>query len=199
LKKNVLGAIAVTSLLVGVSMLLRYLSVDSAGSITTATNVVADSVAPMQDIRPPRRLPEFHFVDELDNRLTLADFTGKVLLVNIWATWCPPCREEMPSLDRLQSQLGSDKFAVVTISTDLNGNSLVKRFFKNAGIIHLEPYFDHKGETEDALKLPGLPTTFLINEKGLALGVRVGPLEWDSEEVITMLRAKIYPLLTPED
>ena len=155
--------------------------------------MAAPHLGPLRAITPPQVLPKFRFVDRAGEEHTLADFRGKILLVNIWATWCPPCREEMPSLDRLQSQIGSDDFYVLTISTDLNGISTVQDFFWLNGITSLEAYADFNGETENALKVPGLPTTLLIDKKGDAIGVMVGPTEWDSEEIIAVISAQLSP------
>ncbi|HOO47099.1 MAG TPA: TlpA disulfide reductase family protein [Deltaproteobacteria bacterium] len=155
--------------------------------------LAAPHLGPLRAITPPQVLPKFRFVDRAGEEHTLADFRGKMLLVNIWATWCPPCREEMPSLDRLQSQIGSDDFYVLTISTDLNGISTVQDFFWLNGITSLEAYADFNGETENALKVPGLPTTLLIDKKGDAIGVMVGPTEWDSEEIIAVISAQLSP------
>jgi thiol-disulfide isomerase/thioredoxin len=146
---------------------------------------------PFRIIEPPRPLPEFHFVDSSGVKRTLADFSGKTVLLNIWATWCPPCRREMPSLGRLHFRMGSDDFQVLAISTDLNGISVVQEFYRKVGISALEAYIDQDSETENALKVPGLPTTLLIDKKGNAVAVKVGPAEWDSDEVVAVVNAQI--------
>lgn len=143
----------------------------------------------LRRIENPQRLPEFHFVDSSGIKRTLADFSGKTVLINLWATWCPPCRQEMPSLDRLHARLGGDDFQVLAISTDLNGISVVQEFYRTAGIVSLEAYMDQDGETENTLKVPGLPTTLLVDKKGNAIAVRVGPAEWDSEEMERVIAA----------
>lgn len=141
------------------------------------------ALGPFRRIENPRLLPEFHFVDSSGVKHTLAEFRGKTVLLNIWATWCPPCRAEMPSLDRLHARMSGDDFHVLVVSTDLNGISGVQKFFQSVGITSLEAYLDYNGETENTLKVPGLPTTLLIDKKGNAVAVKVGPAEWDSEEV----------------
>ncbi|WP_084609662.1 TlpA family protein disulfide reductase [Sedimenticola selenatireducens] len=155
------------------------------------TEIAIENIGPLRRISPPRPLPEFRFIDSSGVEHTLRDFSGKTLLVNIWATWCPPCREEMPSLDRLSSRLGGKDFAVVAISTDLNGISVVQDFFQQIGINSLETYIDYNGETENALKVPGLPTTILVDTKGNSIGVKVGPMQWDSEPVVAVINAQI--------
>lgn len=161
--------------------------------VAEETKVVPSKLGPLRALTPPRLLPKFRFVNESGEELTLADFNGKTLLVNIWATWCPPCREEMPSLDRLQAQMGGDEFHVLAISTDLNGMSAVQDFFQQIEITSLEAYIDSDGETENALKVPGLPTTLLVDKSGNAIGVKVGPMQWDSEEIIAVVNAQISP------
>lgn len=148
-------------------------------------------LGPFRRIEPPRFLPEFHFVDSSGAKRTLADFSGKTVLLNMWATWCPPCRKEMPSLDRLHDRMGGDDFHVLAVSTDLNGISVVQKFYSKEGISALEAYIDQDGESESALKVPGLPTTLLIDKEGNAIGVKVGPAEWDSEEVVAVVNAQI--------
>lgn len=150
-------------------------------------------LGPFRSIDGPRPLPEFYFVDGSGAKRTLADFSGKTILINVWATWCPPCRKEMPSLDRLQSRMGGKDFQVLAISTDMNGISVVQEFYRNAGITSLEAYIDQTGETEKALKVPGLPTTLLVDKRGRAIGVKVGPAEWDSDEVSAVVNAQISP------
>lgn len=152
-----------------------------------------NTVAPMHSLIPPRPLPEVQFIDESGQRRTLADYQGSIVLLNIWATWCPPCRREMPSLDRLQSLLGGEEFIVLPISIDQKGVGAVKAFYQHLDIASLGVFVDDKGETERQLKIPGLPTTMLLNRLGNAIGVTVGPMEWDSEEVIMLMKEQINP------
>ncbi len=156
----------------------------------TAGNSAERMLGPFKKIEKPQPLPVFHFVDSSGAKRTLADFNGRTVLLNVWATWCPPCREEMPSLDRLHARMAGDSFQVLAISTDLNGISVVQEFYRKVGINSLEAYIDEDGETENALKVPGLPTTLLIDKKGNAVGVKVGPAEWDSDEVVAVVNAQ---------
>ena len=158
--------------------------------------IAADSedrilAGPMNPIDPPRLLPKVEFVDDRGRKLSLEDFRGKVVLLNIWATWCPPCREEMPSLDRLQSRLGGSEFQVLALSTDMNGVNAVRSFYQKAHIDSLEMFMDQTGEAEIKLKIPGLPTTMLIDRSGAAIGVRVGPAQWDGEEIIALIQKEL--------
>ena len=149
------------------------------------------SMDPMSPIDPPRLLPEFSFFNRQGRRLSLEDYRGKVVLLNIWATWCPPCREEMPSLDRLQSRLGGRGFEVLALSTDRQGADVVWPFYQRAGIQSLEIFIDQTGAAEAALKIPGLPTSMLIDRSGAAVAVRVGPAQWDNEEIIALIEQEL--------
>ena len=124
------------------------------------------------------------FVDEAGHKLKLDDFHGKFILLNVWATWCIPCRTEMPTLDALQSQLGSEEFQVVALSIDEGGFPVIRRFFTEIGITHLKPYLADSLRTFAALAVVALPTTILIDQDGRELGRRVGPADWASPESI---------------
>jgi len=122
----------------------------------------------------------------------LEAFKGKTLLVNIWATWCVPCRAEMPALDRLQKQLGSDKFEVVAINVDTNRPEKPKALFAELGISALKLYADPKAEVFFKLRqgggLMGLPTTFLIDPQGCEIARMSGPAAWDSADALALVR-----------
>ena len=123
--------------------------------------------------------PDVIFVDGRRNERTLAEFRGRYVLLNFWANWCVPCREEMPSLDRLQQRLGSERFHVLALSQDLGGLSAVADFFIEHELEHLAQYADATARTQFAFDVPGLPTTFLIDPEGRIVGRMVGPAEWD--------------------
>ena len=137
---------------------------------------------------PPLPAPLTHFIGPDGSELNLGAFLGKVVLVNIWATWCPPCVVEMPALDRLQGALGAEGVAVVTVSQDRAGLGAVVPFFAGRQLRHLQPYSDAKGYLADALGVRGLPTSFLIDPKGFVVGLLEGPAEWDSPDAKALLR-----------
>lgn len=147
----------------------------------------------------PRDLPEIRFVDSESRSLTLADFRGKVVLLNVWATWCVPCRHEMPSLDRLQAQLGGEDFVVLALSIDRAGLPAIKRFYEELGLQHLGIYADASGATSRALGAPGLPTTLLIDRAGREVARKMGAAEWDSPDMIARLRQQIEAPLRPKE
>lgn len=128
---------------------------------------------------PPVELANVSFSDEGGAAKTLADFKGKVVLLNLWATWCLPCRHEMPSLDRLQKELGSDQFEVVALSLDRAGKDAARKFFDEIKIAHLKLYIDPTMKAGNGLRAVGMPTTILIGKDGKELGRLPGPAEWD--------------------
>lgn len=139
----------------------------------------------------PKLLPEFSFKDGDDNTVSLATFRGKVVLLNVWATWCPPCREEMPTLDRLQARVGGEDFTVLPLSIDATSAAAITDFYAETGIKHLGAYIDSPGVSMDALRIRGIPATLLIDRQGREVGRMLGPAEWDSPEFLTFFRSYI--------
>ena len=123
--------------------------------------------------------------------LTLADFEGRVVLLNIWATWCPPGREEMPTLDALQARLGGSDFHVLPLSIDRAGLEPVRRFYRETGIRNLDLYIAEDTRAMLALAVVGLPTTILIDRIGRECGRLAGPAEWNSPEAVAQISALI--------
>ncbi|MAT64020.1 MAG: TlpA-like protein disulfide reductase [Gammaproteobacteria bacterium] len=139
----------------------------------------------------PRPVPEIAFTDGEGEPRTLDAWRGKIVLLNIWATWCGPCRAEMPTLDRLQARLGSDRFEVIALSIDRAGVGVVAEFFEEIGIEHLRIFIDESGGAARDLKVFGLPATLLIGRDGRELGRLVGPAEWDTPEMTAFLETLI--------
>ncbi len=143
---------------------------------------------------PPRPSPQVSFSDPTGKAVSLEDFAGKLVLVNLWATWCAPCREEMPSLARLQTRLG-DKITILAISEDMGGGKAVEPFIAKLGLKEVKTYLDPKNAVGQAFKVDGLPTSFLIDRQGRVLGRVEGGAEWDSPKML----AVIEPLLVQDD
>jgi thiol-disulfide isomerase/thioredoxin len=141
--------------------------------------------------KAPEEIPEFPFQDEAGNTRTLKEWQGKVVLVNLWATWCAPCRKEMPSLDRLQAELGSDKFEVVAISADKTGIEGARRFLDQIKVRKLAAYADPTVRIHSGLKAIGMPASILLDARGREIGRLVGPAEWDSPEAKRLIGAAI--------
>ncbi|HFQ16029.1 MAG TPA: TlpA family protein disulfide reductase [Rhodobacteraceae bacterium] len=128
----------------------------------------------------PRHIDKISFVDGKGQPRTLDEWRGKVVLLNIWATWCPPCRAEMPTLNNLQKTLGSDDFEVIALSVDKGGPDVPRAFLKKTGSTALKVYNDKTISVRSKLGLRGYPTTLLIGRDGRELGRLAGPAEWDS-------------------
>lgn len=139
--------------------------------------------------KAPEALPEVSFVDGTGAARTLKDWQGKVVLLNLWATWCAPCRKEMPSLDRLQKELGSDRFEVVALSVDRAGIEGSKKFLDEINVSALKLYVDPTARATSGLKAVGLPATLLIDAQGREIGRLTGPAEWDSEDAKRLIQA----------
>ena len=139
--------------------------------------------------KSPEPMPAMTFLDGKGEPVTLAQFKGKTILLNLWATWCAPCREEMPSLDRLQKALGGDKFEVVALSLDRQGLEGSRKFLADVKADSLNLYVDPSAKQGTNLKLIGMPTTLLIDKDGRELGRLAGPAEWDSTDAKKLIEA----------
>ncbi|WP_246026280.1 TlpA disulfide reductase family protein [Saccharospirillum alexandrii] len=135
----------------------------------------------------PQDIAAVTFEDGSGNALSLSDFSGKYVLLNLWATWCGPCREEMPTLDALQSELGGSNFDVLALSLDRQGAGVVTEFYREIGIENLGVYVDDSGMAGNKLRAVGIPTTLLLNTEGQEIGRLVGTAEWNSDEMIKFL------------
>ena len=188
--------LAITGIAVlAVSIVMAYregTSTDAQTPVPPRATVVdsgSNKAAFVFNIHPqPRVLPTLRFADEKGHAMTLQDFRGKVVLLNLWATWCPPCREEMPTLDRLQARLGGPGFEVVAVSIDRDGLPAVQEFYLQTGIKQLRVYLDKSGEASANLGVVGLPTTLLIDRESREIGRKIGPAEWDSPEAVTLIQ-----------
>ncbi len=137
---------------------------------------------------PPLPVPETRFLDPSGKEVTLADFKGRVVLVNFWATWCAPCIRELPSLDRLQADMGGKDFTVLTINEDRTGAEVAKPFLEKHGWKNLPVNVDRRLALSRALGVHGMPTTFLIDRDGRIVGSLAGAAEWDSKEAKALIR-----------
>lgn len=137
----------------------------------------------------PVAVPEIAFADGAGTPRSLTDFRGKIVLLNIWATWCVPCRTEMPTLDRLQGELGGPGFEVVALSIDRNGPDAVRKFYAEIGVKHLAVNVDASSQAAFSLGAVGLPATLLIDRNGMEIGRLIGPAEWDAPEMVAFLKS----------
>lgn len=160
------------------------------GATLVASQAAAEAPLPAGITRttPPRALPEFRIIDSKGHELGPKDLVGKIVVLNLWATWCGPCVSEMPSLEKLQSTLGGEKLTVVAVSLDREGRRAVERFRTSAGIKVLESYYDPRGRTGEVLGTPGLPLTLILNTRGEEIARAAGSLDWSSPEILAYLR-----------
>ncbi len=138
--------------------------------------------------KEPEALADVAFVDGDGKSRTLGDWKGRVVLLNLWATWCAPCRKEMPGLSRLQKEMGSPKFEVVALAVDRAGADAAAKFLASIDAKDLRLYVDATARTGTALKAVGMPTTLLIDPQGLEIGRLTGPAEWDSPEAKRLIQ-----------
>ncbi len=143
--------------------------------------------------KTPAVMPELNFVNYKNRKLNLESFRGKVILLNIWATWCAPCLEEMPALDRLQAMLGGADFEVVALSIDVGPMNFIEDFYEKLELRSLAIYHDSTGSASSKLSTNGIPATYLINREGKGLGSVLGPIEWDNPEIVKEIRSHLPP------
>lgn len=134
--------------------------------------------------------PNVAYSDAGGGEVRLSDYRGQVILVNFWATWCGPCVEEMPALDRLQGDLGGEDFQVVTVSLDRSMDEVLE-FFERMELENLPIIHDTNLASFSQIRTPGLPTSILYDRQGRELGRVTAPAEWDSEDAKTLIRAAI--------
>ena len=149
---------------------------------------ISGSVGDFSRIDPPLPAPADSFKDANGDQLALADFRGKLVLLNVWATWCGPCRAEMPSLDRLEGKLAGEGLVVLPISIDRGGGPVVAMYYYQEGIDHLGIYLDPDHGIQERLKVSALPTSYIIDQKGRLVGTLEGSTQWDSPEAFALIR-----------
>ncbi len=167
----------------------------SAGRARALEPFAKGDLAALKLTVPPRPLPDVSFLDAEGRPITLEDLKGRVLLVNLWATWCVPCRKEMPELDHLEAALGGPDFHVVAINLDTRDPEKPRAFLRDTGVTHLAPFTDPKGQSFQALRSVGrgfgLPTTLLVDRDGCELGFLAGPAAWGGADAQALVKAAI--------
>ena len=151
----------------------------------------AGEMARFKKAGTPRPLPDLEFQDADDKPLRFADFRGRALLINFWATWCTPCVKEMPSLDRLQAMFPKDKFLVLPLSIDGTTRPKVAPFYKDQKLGNLGIYFDKGRKAMQGLDVALLPTSILVDPMGRELGRLEGDADWDLPEGVALMKAAI--------
>jgi thiol-disulfide isomerase/thioredoxin len=136
----------------------------------------------------PARAPKITFENRDGQTVSLVEFEGRVVILNLWATWCGPCVEELPALDRLQTRLAERDLSVIALSVDRQGAPIVGPFLAKLGVRSLDLYVDAPGESLKAFQPRGLPTTVVIGRDGRELGRLEGAASWDSPEAEALIR-----------
>jgi thiol-disulfide isomerase/thioredoxin len=186
----------------GIGGLKRGGSGDSActGAVDLATKLAPlahGEVAALTLATAPLRLPDLRFEDADGKPKKLSDWRGKTVLLNLWATWCVPCRKEMPALDALQTRLGGKDFEVVAVNIDTRDSDKPKNFLKDANLTRLGYFSDQKAKVFQDLKnigrALGMPTSVLIDAQGCEIATIAGPAEWASDDAIKLIKAAVQP------
>jgi thiol-disulfide isomerase/thioredoxin len=161
--------------------------------VAALTPYATGDVAAMAPTENAVSVAGLSFGDPEGAPLTIADFSGKTLLVNLWATWCAPCREEMPALDALQREAGGEDFEVVTVNIDTGGDEKPRAFLDEIGVDSLALYRDASMGVFNDLKRQGiafgLPVTLLVDEEGCLMAAMNGPAEWSGEDALRLVEA----------
>ena len=159
--------------------------------------LVHGEVAALTIAAAPLRLPDLAFEDADGKPRKLSEWRGKTVLVNLWATWCVPCRREMPALEGLQEKLEGPNFEVVAINIDTRDLDKSRNFLKDAKLTRLGYFNDQKAKVFQDLKAIGralgMPTSVLVDGQGCEIGTIAGPAEWDSEDAVKLIQAAVKP------
>lgn len=196
------AAIAVLAVLVAVYGIGHLRSNPDAAAcrqaVATATRIAPlahGEVAALAVAHTGYRVPDLAFKDSDGQARTLKDWRGRTVLLNLWATWCVPCRKEMPALDALQAKLGSDRFQVVAVNIDTRDPQKPRNFLKQVGVSHLAYYTDESAQVFETLKEAGkafgMPTTLIVGPHGCEIGNMAGPAEWASDDGVKLVSAAI--------
>jgi thiol-disulfide isomerase/thioredoxin len=202
-----IGAVLVGALLgfagvYGIGGLKRNASGDSACNPAVA---LAGKIAPLAHgevaaltmATTPLRVPDLAFEDANGQPKKLSDWRGRTVLVNLWATWCVPCRKEMPALEDLQTKLGGPNFEVVAVNIDTRDPDKPKKFLKDANLTRLGFFSDEKAKVFQDLKSVGralgMPTSVLVDGQGCEIATIAGPAEWGSDDAVKLIQAAITP------
>ncbi|MCB1398741.1 MAG: TlpA family protein disulfide reductase [Rhodobacteraceae bacterium] len=172
--------------------LVLYTALALGANAASAADLAALKLGDMKKLvltEPPVPAPDVVFLDESGAERRLSDWQGKVVLVNFWATWCAPCRAEMPALDRLQAELGGDAFEVLTIATGRNTPTAIDKFFTEAGVTLLPRHKDERQQLARSLGVVGLPVTVIFDAEGQEVARLIGEAEWDAPEAKDLIRA----------
>jgi thiol-disulfide isomerase/thioredoxin len=199
---SVAASVVIIAVLAGVYG-MEHLRSNPAAAACQAAVETASRIAPLAHgeiaaltiARTPFLVPNLAFKDAEGHDRTLADWRGRTVLFNLWATWCVPCRKEMPALNALEADLGGPNFQVVAVNIDTRDQDKPRAFLKDVGVTHLAYYSDRSAKVFQDLKLAGkafgMPTTLIIDRSGCEIGEMAGPAEWASADGVKLVSAAI--------
>ena len=199
------AALAVAVALAGVYGIASFARNPASPGMCTDAQAAARRIAPLARgevaaltvASNPQPVPELTFTDDQGQPKKLADWRGRVVLFNLWATWCVPCRKEMPALDALQAKLAGTDFDVVAVNIDTRDPEKPKAWLRTAGVSRLGYYADASAGVFQTLKTAGkafgMPTTLLVDAKGCELASLAGPAEWASDDAVALIKAAVSP------
>jgi thiol-disulfide isomerase/thioredoxin len=195
----VFGAVAVLGGVYGIGRLRSNPATAACEPAVAAAGRLAPlargEVAAFAVAHTPFLVPDLAFKDADGHDRKLSGWRGRTVLLNLWATWCVPCRKEMPALDALQSSLGGPKFEVVAVNIDTRDPAKPLAFLKEIGVTHLGYYSDQSAKVFQDLKLAGkafgMPTTLIVDRSGCEIGEMAGPAEWASADGLKLVSAAV--------
>ncbi|MDC3125289.1 TlpA family protein disulfide reductase [Candidatus Pelagibacter sp.] len=155
------------------------------------TNVLANELPNLKNLvvhKIPKTYDNVIFLDDTDEEIDIQNLDSQLIILNFWATWCEPCKEEMPSLNRLQANKKLKNLKIYPINIGKENPNKVNSFFAELGIDNLEPYFDNPSTLAKTFSLRGVPTTILLNSKGEELARIIGSINFDDEKFINWLK-----------
>jgi thiol-disulfide isomerase/thioredoxin len=197
-----IGAVIGFAVVYGIGGLRRNASGDSAcrPAVDLARKLAPlaqGEVAALTMATAPLRLPDLAFEDADGKPRKLSEWRGRTVLLNLWATWCVPCRKEMPALDSLQTRLGGPDFEVVAVNIDTRDPEKPRNFLKDANLTRLGYFTDQKAKVFQDLKAIGralgMPTSVLIDGAGCEIATIAGPAEWASDDAVKLIKAAMKP------
>ncbi len=202
---SVAAAVVILAVLAGVYGIDRLRSNPAGAAAAACAPAVATAgriaplahgeVAALAVAHTPFRVPDLAFKDAEGRARTLADWRGRTVLLNLWATWCVPCRKEMPALDALEGELGGPNFEVVAVNIDTRDPGKPLAFLNEVGVTHLAHYSDPSAKVFQDLKLAGkafgMPTTLIVDRAGCEIGEMAGPAAWASADGVKLVSAAL--------
>ncbi len=181
-RRTAVSILLAAIMIIGVAAILSIFSADSDGP------KLSGHINAFELAERPLRQPALSWADSDGNSIKLADFRGKIVLLNYWSSWCLPCRRELPGIDRLQARMAGDHFTAIALNVDLGDTKAARRVAQSLNLKHLSLNLDPKNITVATLGLSVMPSSYLFDQKGRLLGAMEGEAEWDTPEAIKFIQ-----------